>query len=134
MVSACLKASGFSFASPAHLLSARQYDLGLLQGFHFLVASRLADIEVLRNEVARRMQLGIVVGELLEVLHCVILGLLGLDVVPLGLCLLLRLVGDILVLRLNGRVRLLDEILVRLLAVLLSGNSLGVLGLLAAVV
>merc|ERR1719446_665356 len=106
----------------------RQDGLGLLEGFDFLIAGSLADVEVLQDVVAACVELAVVGRELIQVGHdrCV-LGLC-LHKVILGLCLGLGLVGHVLALGLNGSVGLLDECLVCCLGAALCLDCLGLHG------
>mmetsp|Transcript_65017 Transcript_65017/g.168986 ORF Transcript_65017/g.168986 Transcript_65017/m.168986 type:complete len:253 (+) Transcript_65017:182-940(+) len=70
------------------------------------------------------MQLCVVVGELLQLKHHGLLGLLGLHQLLLGLGPLLRLLHDVLALGLDGSVGLLHEILIGLLRILLGTDGL----------
>merc|ERR1740121_1448366 len=96
-------------------LGTREDGLGLLERLDLLVAGGLTDVEVRLHEVTALVELRFVVRELLELEHRRLLVLLGLDQVALSLGLGLGFVYDVGALRLDGRVRLLDEILVRLL-------------------
>mmetsp|Transcript_14463 Transcript_14463/g.21927 ORF Transcript_14463/g.21927 Transcript_14463/m.21927 type:complete len:339 (-) Transcript_14463:879-1895(-) len=75
------------------------------------------------------MQLGVVVGELLQLQDNGLLGLLGLDQIALCAGLDLGLLDDVLALGFDGGVGLLDEVLVGLLRVLLGADRLGLHGL-----
>merc|ERR1719281_1365050 len=105
-------------------LRARQDRLSLAERLHFLVAGRLPDFEVLQREVARLVQIGVLVHELLLLIHGRLLGLLGRDLVRLGRRLLLGLVRDVTRLLLDRFVRVLHVRLVSLLGVGLSLDRL----------
>merc|ERR1719291_677646 len=96
---------------------ARQDCLCLSQCFDLLVASGLTEVKILQDEIARRMQFSIVVGELLKLDHHGFLFLLGLNQISFCLSLGLRLVDNVFALRLNACIRLLDKILVCLLGI-----------------
>merc|ERR1719498_251283 len=99
--------------------------LCLLEGLNLLIACCLADFEVLRDEIAALMELGVVVRELLKLKQSGLLVLICLGEVLLRLGLLLRLVGHGLGLFLDRRVGLLDEIFVCFLGILFRANRLG---------
>merc|ERR1740138_832159 len=105
-------------------LCAGEDRLGLFQSLDFLVTSRLADFKVLHPEVTTGMKFSFIVSKLLQLQHHCFLILFGLHQVRLRLCLRLGLVDDVLALGLNGTVRVLDEILIRLLSVLFRAASL----------
>merc|ERR1719198_685671 len=110
-------------------LGTRQDGLGLLERLNLLITGGLADLEVLHDEVAALVEFGVVVRELLQLKQSVFLVLGCLVQVLLGLCTLLNLVGLRLGLLLDRRVGILDEILVRLLGVLLGADDLSLHGL-----
>merc|ERR1719454_943349 len=106
-------------------LGSRQDGFGLLECLNLLVPGSLADLEVLHDEIAVLVELGVVVGELLQLEKG---GLLVGDCllkVLLGLCPLLGLVDLRLGLLLNGGVGVSDEILVCLLCLGLSASGIG---------
>merc|ERR1719454_2405063 len=106
-------------------LGSRQDGLGLLERLDLLIPGGLADLEVLHDEIAVLVELGVVVGELLQLEKG---GLLVGDClleVLLGLCPLLSLVDLRLGLLLNGGVGVRDEILVCLLCLGLSASGIG---------
>merc|ERR1719502_120677 len=87
-----------------HELGTRQDGLGLLECLNLLIPGSLADLEILHDEIAVLVELGVVVGELLQLEKG---GLLVGDCllkVLLGLCPLLSLVDLRLGLLLNGGV------------------------------
>merc|ERR1719171_1900196 len=106
----------------------RQDGLSLAERFDFLVAGRLPDFEVLQGEVARLVQISVLVHELLLV-HGRLLSLLGRDLVRLGRRLLLGLVRDVAGLLLDRPVRVLHVLLVRLLRIGLGLDRLSLEGL-----
>merc|ERR1719236_105856 len=110
-------------------LRARQDGLSLAERFDFLVAGRLPDFEVLEGEVARLMQISVLVHELLLLVHGRLLGLLGRDLVRLSRRLLLGLVRDVARLLLDRLVRVLHVGLVGLLGIGLSLDRLSLQGL-----
>merc|ERR1719198_673121 len=75
------------------------------------------------------MKLSIVIGKLLKFKEHVLLGLVGLCQVSLSLGFLLSLVDHLLGLCLDGRISLLDEILIRLLGILLRADGISLHGL-----
>merc|ERR1719174_953653 len=99
---------------------ARQDRLRLAESLDFLVAGRLPDVEILQREVARLVQIGVLVHELLLLVHGRLLGLLGRDLVRLCRRLLFGLVRDVARLLLDRLVRVLHVRLVRLLGIGLS--------------
>mmetsp|Transcript_114105 Transcript_114105/g.322673 ORF Transcript_114105/g.322673 Transcript_114105/m.322673 type:complete len:263 (+) Transcript_114105:38-826(+) len=110
-------------------IRAGEYGFRLLQCLDFLVAGGLPEFEVFHHEVAARMQLRVVVGELLQLKHHRLLALFRLHEDHLRLRLRLRLVDDVLVLRLHGSVCILHEILVGFLGILFRADGLGLHGL-----
>merc|ERR1719181_744735 len=76
-------------------LGSREDGLGLLQSLDFLIASGLADLEILEYKVTALVELSLVVCKLLELQHHSLFVLLGFNQVGLRLCLGLRLVYDI---------------------------------------
>merc|ERR1719240_1461021 len=105
-------------------LRARQDRLRLAECLDFLVAGRLPDFEVLQREVARLVQIGVLVHELLLLVHGRFLRLLGRDLVRLCGRLLLGLIRDVTRLLLDRLVRVLHVLLVSLLGVGLSLDRL----------
>merc|ERR1719453_1624508 len=105
-------------------LRARQNRLRLAERLDFLVAGRLPDLEVLQREVARLVEIGVLVHELLLLVHGRLLGLLGRDLVRLCRRLLPGLVRDVARLLLDRLVRVLHVRLVRLLRIALSLDRL----------
>merc|ERR1719453_2521347 len=105
-------------------LRARQNRLRLAERLDFLVAGRLPDLEVLQRKVARLVQIGVLVHELLLLVHGRLLGLLGRDLVRLCRRLLPGLVRDVARLLLDRLVRVLHVGLVRLLRIGLSLDRL----------
>merc|ERR550514_18726 len=103
--------------------------LRLLERLDLLVARGLPELKVLNDEITASVELAVIVRQLLELEHDSLLRLLRLDKVRFRLCLLLALVHDVLALRLDGVVRLLYKVLVRLLGVLLRADGLGLHGL-----
>merc|ERR1719451_114264 len=101
-------------------LRARQDRLRLAERLDFLVAGLLPDVEILQREVARLVQIGVLIHELLLLVHGRLLGLLGRDLVPLCCRLLFSLVRDVARLLLDRLVRVLHVRLVRLLGIGLS--------------
>merc|ERR1719240_1049038 len=101
-------------------LRARQDRLRLAERLDFLVAGLLPDVEVLQREVARLVQIGVLIHELLLLVHGRLLSLLGRDLVPLCCRLLFSLVRDVARLLLDRLVRVLHVRLVRLLGIGLS--------------
>merc|ERR1719174_990173 len=99
---------------------ARQDRLRLAESLDFLVAGRLPDVEILQREVARLVQIGVLVHELLLLVHGRLLGLLGRDLVRLCRRLLFGFVRDVARLLLDRLVRVLHVRLVRLLGIGLS--------------
>merc|ERR1719335_1380149 len=110
-------------------LRARQDRLRLAERLDFLVAGRLPDVEVLQGEVARLVQISVLVHELLLLVHGRLLRLLGRDLVRLSRRLLLGLVRDVTRLLLDRLVRVLHVRLVGLLRIGLSLDRLGLEGL-----
>merc|ERR1719163_2778783 len=106
-------------------LGSRQDGLGLLECLNLLIPGSLADLEILHDEIAVLVELGVVVGEILQLEKG---GLLVGDClleVLLGLCLLLSLVDLRLGLLLNGGVFVGDEILVGLLSLSFGAGCIG---------
>merc|ERR1719174_843447 len=73
-------------------LRARQDRLRLAERLDFLVTGLLPDVEVLQREVARLVQIGVLIHELLLLVHGRLLSLLGRDLVPVCRRLLFSLV------------------------------------------
>merc|ERR1719486_621934 len=123
------KCSAYVLVQPIHRLGAllqeqelraRQDRLRLAERLDFLVAGLLPDVEVLQREVARLVQIGVLIHELLLLVHGRLLSLLGRDLVPLRRRLLCSLVRDVARLLLDRLVRVLRVRLVRLLGIGLS--------------
>merc|ERR1719487_283068 len=110
-------------------LGSRENCFGLFQSIDLLVTGSLADLEIFHDEITALMQLGVVVGELLQLQKHVLLCLVGFCQVLLGLCLFFRLVHHFLGLGLNGRVGFLNKILVCLLGILLRADGVSLHGL-----
>merc|ERR1740129_1173188 len=103
--------------------------LCLPQSLYLFVPGRLAKVEVLQDEIATLLQLGIVIRELLQLEEYAFFRLLGLDEIDLRLGLLLRFVHDVPALRLDRVVGLLDKILIRFLRIFLRSDGLSLHGL-----
>merc|ERR1719215_1300949 len=93
--------------------------LCLLEGINLLITRCLANLEIFGDKVTALVELSIVVRELLKFKQSCLLVLIGLGEIFLRVCLLLSFVDHGLVLLLNRRIRLFDEILVCLLGILL---------------
>merc|ERR1719265_762346 len=112
-------------------LRAREDRLGLAERLDLLVARLLPDIEVLHREVARLVQVRVLILELLLLVLRSLEALLRRGLVRLSSGLLRRLVRDVTGLLLDRRVRVLHVRLVGLLRIglRLDGVGLELLGL-----
>merc|ERR1719327_1005533 len=118
-----------SFPARTRLLRAGEDRLRLPERLDLLVAGLLANVEVLQREVAGLVEVGVLVGELLSLIHGRLLSLFGRNLVRVGIRLLLGLLRDAARLLLNGLVRVLDVRLVGLLRIGLGLDRLGLEGL-----
>merc|ERR1719350_1500964 len=109
-------------------ISSRQDSLRLLESLNLFIAGSLSDLEILHDEITALVELRIVVGELLKLEQDGLLVLVGLVQISLSLGLFLGLVNNLLGLGLNGCIRFLDKILVRLLSILFGADCLGLHG------
>merc|ERR1719162_1851204 len=110
-------------------LGTREDGCGLLERLNLVIAAGLANLKILHDKIAAGVQLTIGLGEVRQLLNCVIIALSVLDEVFVGLGLLLGLFDDLRGLVLNGAVAVLDKVLVSLLRILFSNNGFVLHGL-----
>merc|ERR1719502_214420 len=106
-------------------LGTRQDGLSLLERLDLLIASSLADLEVLEHKVAAGVQLSLVVCKLFQLQHNSFLVFLGLNEISFCLCLALRLVDNVLGFLLDGVVGVLDKVFIGLLGILFRTDHFG---------